>query len=224
MPVKSIAALIIALSISFAAGCGWGKPVASANNSAQATEPKMLQAQQKNWGEPFSGLRLSMSIEPPVADQTSRRLISLTFHNSAETEIKFKPFISFQLSGASDDNSFWAPGDLTMPKSDFPRRGFPRATGQPEISLAHNDSKTLTFYLEDLGWDTLKSSYYKGESFYSLIPAGKYELVAAIELWEGQIKTGAKTAPIPKGSSVRSQKLKLQVSAQDSRKVVTVEN
>ncbi len=158
-----------------------------------------------------------------MADDTSPRLFSLTFQNSSGAEISFKPFIALHLTGASDDNSFWAPADITMPKSNFPKRGFPQPpNGQPLISLAPGESRTLSFPLEDLGWDTFKSSYYQGESFYTMIPAGKYELVAAIELWDAQMKTDGHIVKMPKRSNIRSGKIKLQVSLQDSRKVVAV--
>lgn len=156
MVMKSILALLtVALSISFAAGCSSKQPaIASGGNSSPtAGQANVSQTQLRNWGQPFSCLRSSIDIEPAVADDTSPRLLSLTFQNSSGAELSFKPFIALHLTGASDDNSFWAPADITMPKSNFPKRGFPQPpNGQPMISLAPGESRTLSFPLEDLGW------------------------------------------------------------------------
>ena len=226
--MKTLAALLtFILWITFCAGCGSRQPTrALADNSGGAAgQVTVPQTQQRNWGSPVSGLRLSIAIERAVADQTTSRRLALIIQNSSEAEIRFKAFISFQLTGVSEDNSFWAPADITMPKSDFPQRGFPRPpNGQPIISLSRGELRAYNFYLEKLGWDTLKSSYYRGESFYTIVPPGRYDLVAAIELWEGQIETSGHIVTIPKGSYLHSSKIKLRVSLQDSRKVVAIEN
>jgi len=225
--VKSIALLTTALWISFASGCNSRQPViASGSNSSQtAGQAKVLQTQQKNWGQPIAGLRTSIDIEPAAVDDTSPRSISLTFRNSSEAEMSFKPFITLHLYGLSHDNSFSAPADITMPKPDFSKREFPEPpNGQPMISLAAGESKTFSFRLDDLGWDTFKSSYYRAENFYKRVPAGKYELVADIELWDAQTKTDGRIVKIPKRSSMSSGKIKLQVSLRDSHKVIAVEN
>jgi hypothetical protein len=226
--VKILAALLIfALWISFGGACVSRQPPrASADSSGRAAaQPTVPQPQERNWGPLVSGLRLSIAIDPAVADQTTSRLLALIIQNSSEAAIRFKPFISLHLSGGSEDNTFWAPADLTMSKSDFPKRGFPRPpVGQPILSLARGESRTFNFHLEELGWDTSKSSYYRGESFYTIVPAGRYDLVASIELWEGQIETRGQMVKIPKGCNVQSGKIKLRVSLQDSRKVVATEN
>ncbi len=64
--MKSILSLLtVALSISFAAGCSSRQPaIASGGNSSQtAGQANVPQTQQKNWGQPFSGLRSSIDIE-----------------------------------------------------------------------------------------------------------------------------------------------------------------
>jgi hypothetical protein len=223
--VKSVLALLTIELVFSLAGCSFRQSaIGSTDKSgAPAEQAKVPQTQQKNWGEPVYGLRSSIDIEP-VADTTPRHL-SLTLQNASGAEISFRPFISLHLTADSDENSFWAPADITMPKSNFPKRSFPQPpNGQPMISLAAGESRTLSFPLEDLGWDRFKSSYYRGESFYTIVPAGKYDLVAAIELREGQMKTNGDTVKIPKGSHIRSGKIKLQVNVEDSRKTIVVGN
>ena len=67
------------------------------------------------------GLRLSIAIDPAVADQTTSRLLELIIQNSSGAAIRFKPFSSLHLSGGSEDNTFWAPADLTIVEVRLPQ-------------------------------------------------------------------------------------------------------
>jgi hypothetical protein len=240
-PRETLAALLsLAVCISFGDACWRSRSQmrSSADNSNPIASPAAVtEAQEKNWGSPVSGVRLAISIEPGLVQQTDSQRLALMIQNSSNSEIRFKPFVSLRLTGASEGNSFWAPADITMPKSDFLKRVFPTPpNGEPMISLKAGESKTFNFYLEELGWDSLKSSYYRPQHFDAIVPEGRFELEAAMKLWDvGKIDEGGAVVTAPNGNGIQSEKsdppvgflqskkIHLRVGFQGSHKVVTTE-
>ncbi len=219
--------LLLTLSISLGMGCNLRREVAtspadSGGATPQATVPV---PREDDWGPPVSGLRCSLAIEPGVAEQPTSPGLTLKIHNSSDAEIRFKPVIIFQLFGTSLEQLFWAPGDSGRHNSVFPKGGSPiPVDGLPLLTLAPGESRVLNFDLGKLGWDSMKSSYYRGEGFYTIVPKGRYDLVAAFDIREGQIEAPGRVVTIPKGSQALSNRIKLRVDIRNSLKLVASGN